>query len=76
MHRFPGNMRGMAGLQQLGHQAGPAGLMRGADATAGVSVKIFMEQDVVLEVRIGREFRVILQHGALAKGTLIWLDLA
>ena len=39
--------------------------MRGADAAPGVTVKIFVEQDVVLEVRIGGELGVIFQHGPL-----------
>src|SRR5258706_9501524 len=55
-----------ARLQQLGHEAGPAGLMRGTHAAAGVAVKIFMEQDVVLEVGIVRELRMIFENGTLA----------
>src|SRR6516162_3434101 len=42
----------VAGHQQLRHQPGPAGLMRGAHTPPAVAVKIFVEQNVVAEVRI------------------------
>jgi hypothetical protein len=29
-------------LEKLGHEAGPAGLIRGADAAPGVAVKVFV----------------------------------
>ena len=48
-------------LQELGDEAGPAGLMRRADAAAGVAVEVLVEQQVVAEVRVG------LQLGALAE---------
>ncbi len=54
-----------AGLQEFGDEAAPAGLMRCAHAAPVVAVKVFVEEDVVLEVRVGGELRVILQHGAL-----------
>ena len=38
--------------QQLGYETGPARLMRGAEATAVVTVEIFIELQVVAEVRI------------------------
>src|SRR6266849_5448656 len=60
---FPG--RHIPRLKQLCHQAGPAGLMGCTDATSIVAVEILMEQDVVLEVRIGRELRMIFQYGTL-----------
>ena len=37
-------------LDQLGHQAGPTGLVAGADPAPVVSMKILVEQDVILEV--------------------------
>ena len=40
--------------------------MRSADAAAGVTVEIFVEQHVILEMRIGREFGMILQNRPLA----------
>ena len=46
-------MATLARLQELGDQAGPAGLVRGAHAAAGVAVEIFVEQDVILEMRVG-----------------------
>ncbi len=54
------------GPEQFGDQAGPAGLMRRADAAAGVAVKVFVEQNVILEMRVRRELRMIFQHGPLA----------
>ena len=42
-------------LQQLGDQAGPAGLMAGAEPGAVVAVEVFVEQDQVAPVRIGLE---------------------
>jgi len=59
-------MAAFARLQQLGDQAGPAGLVRGPDAAAIIAVKIFVEQDVVLEMRVGREFVMIFQGGPQA----------
>src|SRR5438034_2623149 len=53
-------------LQQLGHEAGPAGLVRGADAATGVAMEVLMEEHAVLEVRIGGEFRMILERRAPA----------
>ena len=44
--------RAAARLQELGDQPGPAGLVRGADAAAVVAVEVFVEQQVVAEVRI------------------------
>src|SRR5206468_11143744 len=52
-------------LKQFRHESRPAGLMRSADAGTVVAMKVFVEQQVVFEVRIGREFGVILQHGPL-----------
>src|SRR6516164_428724 len=43
---------GSAGLQQQRNQTGPAGLVRGAEAAAGVAVKIFIEQHIVAEANI------------------------
>jgi len=42
----------LPGLQELGDQSGPAGLVRGADAASAVTVKIFVEQHVVAEVDV------------------------
>ena len=36
-----------------------------ADATSVIAVEILMEQDVILELRIGRELRMIFQYGTL-----------
>jgi pyridoxine 5-phosphate synthase len=48
-------MRGVPRLQQFGHQAGPPSLVGGADAASGVAMEIFVEQDVIFEMRIARE---------------------
>src|ERR1700681_4549691 len=45
-------------LQQLGDEGGPAGLVAGAHACAVVPVEIFIEQGIVLKVRIGLVFFV------------------
>ena len=55
-----------ARLQEFGDEPRPAGLMRRADAAASVAMKIFMEQHVVLEVRVGGELGMIFQDGPLA----------
>ena len=39
-------------MEEFGHEAGPAGLVRGAAAAAGVAVKILVEEHVILEVRV------------------------
>ena len=44
---------------ELGDEAAPAGLMRSAHAASAVAVKIFVEQNVVLEMRVGRELRMV-----------------
>src|SRR5262245_51359177 len=38
---------------QVGDQGAPSRLVRGAETAAGVAIVIFVEQEVVLEVRIG-----------------------
>jgi hypothetical protein len=43
-----------AGLEELGHQAGPPGLLRGANALAVVPVEIFVAPQVIAEMRIRR----------------------
>src|SRR5689334_12926424 len=52
--------------KKLGHQGGPTGLMRCANAATVVAVKIFVKQNVILELRIAREFRMTFQNGPLA----------
>src|SRR5437764_1499324 len=47
---------------QVRYQPGPTGLVRGAAAPAVVAVKVFMEQDVVLEMGIGLKFFVAAEH--------------
>src|ERR1700676_3456017 len=43
-------------LQQLGDEGGPAGLVAGAHACAVVPVEIFIEQGIVVKVRVGLIF--------------------
>jgi hypothetical protein len=43
----------------VGDQAAPASLMRGAQTTTALAVEILVEQDVVLEMRIRLELLVI-----------------
>jgi hypothetical protein len=53
-------------LQQLGDEFSPSRLMKRPYATAGVAIKVFVEQSVVGEVRILGEFAVIFGHRPLA----------
>src|SRR6516165_5839496 len=46
-------------ISQLGNRTGPAGLVRGADAAAIVAMEVFVEQQVVAEVRIALQLRVV-----------------
>src|SRR5215471_5090084 len=48
----------------VGDQGAPAGLVRGAEPAAGVAVVVFVEQDVVLEMRIGLHLLVTAEDGA------------
>ena len=59
-------MRRAAGLKQFRDESRPAGLMGRANATSVVAVEILMEQNVIFEVRISRELRVIFQNRTLA----------
>src|SRR6266508_1150912 len=54
---------------EIRDQSGPAGLVRCATATAIVAVEVFMEQDVVLEMRISLKFLVGAEHGTPAVGS-------
>src|SRR5208282_4607980 len=57
-------------LQELRNESGPARLMRRPHATARVAMKVLVEQHVVAEVRIAREFGVIFENGPLAISAL------
>src|SRR5262245_10748966 len=48
----------------VGDQRAPARLVRSAEPAAGVAVVVFMEQDVVLEMRIGLHLLVAAEDGA------------
>ena len=63
MHRI--GLVVMSRLQEFCHQTRPAGLVACAHATARIAMEIFVEQDVILEMRIRREFGVILQDRTL-----------
>src|SRR5437879_13187740 len=45
------NLCGVARHEKLRHQTGPAGLVRGTDATTSVAVEVLIDEDVVQEVR-------------------------
>src|SRR5215207_9218878 len=55
-------------FDQLSDQGGPAGLVGGAEAGAGVAVEVLMEEDVVPPVRVGLLERVGAEDGAAAVG--------
>src|SRR5271170_3808705 len=56
--------------EQFRNQRGPSRLVRGADAAANVTVKILVEGNAVLIIRIGLQRRLMTQYGALAVGVL------
>src|SRR6266545_5588011 len=56
-------------LQELGHEAGPAGLVTRADAGAVVAMEVFVEEDQVPPVRIGLEHLEAAVHRAPAVRT-------
>jgi hypothetical protein len=53
-------------LQQHGDQAGPAGLVAGAQAIAVIAMKIFIEQDQLAPVRVRQEQRLVAVERAAA----------
>src|SRR5215203_5322165 len=55
-------------VNQGGDEAGPAGLVRGAEAHAGVAVEVFVEEDEVAPVWVGLKFFVPAVGGAAAVG--------
>ena len=50
-------------LDQLGDDSGPAGLVAGAQARAGVAVEVLVEKNVVSTVGIGLEFLGTSENG-------------
>ena len=56
----------MIGLDGASDEAGPAGLMRGAETSAVVAMEIFVEEEIVAEVGIGLEFFAAAEDGAAA----------
>ena len=60
----------LAGHQQLGDQPGPAGLMRRADTPSAVAMEVFVEQQIVAEVRIRLELRGFAKDRASPLGVL------
>ena len=53
-------------LDELGDEAGPAGLVGCAQARAAVAVEKFVKQKVILEIRICVKERIIAEAGAAA----------
>ena len=45
-------------LDDFGDKARPTGLMRCADATAGIAIKVLEKEDVIAEIRIVVHFSV------------------
>src|SRR4051812_19024608 len=61
-----GVIPGPARLKKFSDQAAPSGLVRSAHPAPGIAVKILVEQDVIAEVWITRELRVIVKHRTFA----------
>jgi len=53
----------VAGHKEFCDQAGPAGLVRGTYAATGVAMEVFIEQQVVLEVRVALQLRMVTEDG-------------
>src|SRR5207302_653153 len=54
--------------EELGDQAGPTRLVGSADAPPGVAVKIFVEQNVIPEMRVAVQLRMVAEHWTAAIG--------
>ena len=54
-------MRRSSGLEELGYQACPAGLVRRAHAATAVAVEVLVEECVVAEMRITRQLVVLVE---------------
>src|SRR5947199_104555 len=54
---------GAVDMEHLRNQAGPAGLVAGADANTGVAVKIFIEKNEILPMGIALKFLRIPMNG-------------
>jgi hypothetical protein len=50
------------------HKTGPAGLVRSAAPASIVAVKVLVEQDVVLEMRVGLELFICAENGPSTVG--------
>src|SRR5262249_44482573 len=57
-------------LQEFGDQPGPSGLVRGPDASAGVTVEVLVEVQVVAELGVRLELWIERVHLPLAGGVL------
>src|SRR5207253_5671551 len=57
---------GRAGHQQFRYQTGPTGLMRGSNTSARIAVKIFVEEQVIPEMRVGLHTRVVTESRSAA----------
>src|SRR5690242_11310054 len=55
-------------LEEFGDDGGPAGLVGGAEALAGVAVEVLVEEDQVAPVRVGLELLAGAEDGAAAIG--------
>lgn len=56
--------------EQLGDERGPSRLMRGADAAAGVAVKIFVKRNAILVIGIELQLRLMAQDRSIARAVL------
>ena len=57
-------------LDEFGNEAGPPHLMIGTEPLARAPVKIFMEEDIVMEVRIGLKFGAVSEYRAVPLGII------
>ena len=56
----------------MGDQPGPTALVRGTHASARVAVEVFVEERVVAEVRIERNFGFWILDFGLVHGVVDW----
>ena len=52
-------------LDELGNKTGPPHLMIGAEPLARAPMKIFMEEDIVMEMRVGLKFGAVSEYRAV-----------
>ena len=53
-------------MEQLCHQARPSSLVGRSNTAAAIAVEVFVEEDVIPEMRVIRQFVMVAEHGTTA----------